>query len=87
MSRCAHDWHATPRASTPSLLLPGELLPQKCSTCATRYPCAGQCDHLDCRTERGESIPEWAGGPVGQKSDTTGTIQGSDTPVELVGTL
>jgi len=72
-----------PRASTPSVLLPGELLPQRCDACGRGYPCAGQCDHLDCRTERGDAIPEWAGGPesghIRPNPDITGDVPGSSS--------
>lgn len=85
-----HDWHATPRASTPSVLLPGELVPQKCDACGTRYPCAHACEHFDCRTERGEPLPEWAGGVTSDASapveiDTSPSISESGTPSWLVG--
>jgi hypothetical protein len=49
---CKHDWQPFPRASTPSVMLPGELLPQRCASCGTRYPCAKICEHLDCQAER-----------------------------------
>jgi hypothetical protein len=58
---CRHVWVATPRAKQESIMLPGELIPQRCQLCNTRYPCAGRCGHLDCITERGDPLPFWIG--------------------------
>jgi hypothetical protein len=33
-------------------MLPGEVIPQRCASCGTRYPCARACGHLDCQAER-----------------------------------
>jgi hypothetical protein len=34
----------------------------RCVKCGDVYPCT-KCEHLDCILERGEELPEWAGGP------------------------
>jgi hypothetical protein len=57
--KCRHSFVPTPRASTPSKMLPGEMIPAICALCRTRYPCRDACDHVDCRVERGEPLPEF----------------------------
>lgn len=54
-----HTWQPNPRASSPSVMLPGALVPATCTACGTRYPCKHACDHLDCRLERGDALPAW----------------------------
>lgn len=54
-----HRYRPVRGARTPSTLLPGEMLPQKCIDCASRFPCTHACDHVDCRIERGDKMPSW----------------------------
>lgn len=44
----AHAWQALPRAHTPSVMLPGEVIPQRCAKAS--------CGHLDCQAEREAQI-------------------------------
>ena len=39
----------------------------RCVKCGDIYPCS-KCEHLDCILERGEELPEWAGGPQKESS-------------------
>lgn len=59
LMKCRHDFKPTPRAKTPSKMLPGELLPARCVLCKTKYPCAHHCEHVDCCIETGRPLPEF----------------------------
>lgn len=70
-----HQFAPTRGADRPSIMVPGEMLPQKCDLCAARYPCAHACDHIDCRIERGEALPDWV---TEVKSSSTSGVLGAE---------
>ena len=54
----SHTWAESPRAKTPSIMVPGQLVPQICDGCGTRFPCSHACKHYDCQIERGELVAD-----------------------------
>lgn len=43
-----HNWQPMQRGSKR----------EQCRNCETVYPCRHACDHLDCRVDRGDPMPE-----------------------------
>ena len=51
MARCKHEWKPV-RGTTR----------ERCALCHTTYPCLLDCGHFDCRMDKGQPLPDWAGG-------------------------
>lgn len=44
-----HQWQPLKRGSSR----------ERCTKCRSVFPCSHDCQHVDCRTERGQALPDW----------------------------